>query len=74
MVKKNLLVKLFGQTFGQLLVCRCGDDLGKCKIISALFNKGTSSFIVFIEVCVVVVGGCLFKQVPVFNQRHLPKL
>ncbi len=48
-----------------LLVCTCGDGLGDCHIISPLFDVSSHSFSVLLQVCVVVVGGRLFKHVPV---------
>ncbi len=48
-----------------LLVCSCGYGLGDCHIINALFDVSSHSFSVFLQVCVVVIGGRLFKYVPV---------
>ncbi len=45
--------------------CTCGDGLGDCHIINALFDVSSHSFSVLLQVCVVVVVGCLFKHVPV---------
>ncbi len=41
------------------------DGLGDCHIINALFDVSSHSFSVLLQVCVVVVGGRLFKHVPV---------
>ncbi len=45
----------------------CGDGLGDCHIINALFDASSHSFSVLLQVCVVVVGGRLFKHVPVLQ-------
>ncbi len=42
-----------------------GDGLGDCHIINTLFDVSSHSFSVLLQVCVVVVGGRLFKHVPV---------
>ncbi len=44
---------------------QCGDGPGDGHIINALFDVSSHSFSVLLQVCVVVVGGRLFKHVPV---------
>ncbi len=48
-----------------LLVCTCGDVLGDCHIINAVFDVSSHSFSLLLQVCVIVVGDHLFKHVPV---------
>ncbi len=48
-----------------LPVCTCGDGLGDCHIINAVFDVSSHSFSVLLQVCMVIIGGRLFKHVPV---------
>ncbi len=48
-----------------MAVCTCGDGLGDCHIINAVFDVSSHSFRVLLQVCMVIISGRLFKHVPV---------
>ncbi len=49
--------------FGLFLFCTCGDGLGDCHIINAVFDVSSHSFSVLLQFCGVIVGGRHFKHV-----------